>query len=176
MHDFSKIYLIGFMGSGKSTVGRKLASRLKWSFVDLDQIIELKTGMKIPEIFTTKGEDFFRETESTLLQTLELKASTVISTGGGTPCFGNNMDFMLGSGMTIYLRMTPGQLKARLLRSSNERPLIRNIGIEELEGFIEKKLEEREKCYLRAEITFNRFNGDFNEFFGVVEKRILEEN
>lgn len=174
MHDFNKIYLIGFMGSGKSTVGRKLASKLKWTFIDLDEEIERKIGMSIPEIFSKKGEAFFRETESDQLKNLETGTRTVISTGGGTPCFGENMKYMLESGLTIYLRMTPGQLKSRLLRSSEDRPLIKDIKKEELGEFIEKKLGEREKCYSRAELTFNRFNEDFDDFFLVVKNRINE--
>ena len=172
MHPINKIYLIGFMGSGKSTVGKKLASRLNWSFIDLDDKIELKTGIKIAEIFAGKGESFFRAMESDVLRSLATEADTVISTGGGTPCFDENMDYMLESGLTIYLKMTPAQLKTRLLRSSHERPLIKNIRIEDLQGFIEKKLGEREKWYSRAEIAFDRFNSDISDLLALVRNRI----
>ena len=160
------------MGSGKSTVGKKLASRLNWSFIDLDDKIELKTGIKIAEIFAGKGESFFRAMESDVLRSLATEADTVISTGGGTPCFGENMDYMLESGLTIYLKMTPAQLKTRLLKSSHERPLIKNIRIEDLQGFIEKKLGEREKWYSRAEIAFDRFNSDISDLLALVRNRI----
>ena len=162
------------MGSGKSTAGKKLASHLNWSFIDLDDKVELKTGMKIAEIFAEKGESFFRATESELLRGLATEADVVISTGGGTPCFDENMDYMLESGLTIYLKMNPAQLKSRLLRSSHERPLIKNIRIDELQGFIGKKLAEREKWYSRAEITFDRFNSDISDLFVLVRNRIKE--
>ena len=114
MHQASKIFLIGFMGSGKSTAGRKLASQLNWSFIDLDEKIQKMEGMKIPDIFSIKGEPYFRKLETQALQELKLETNTVISTGGGTPCFGDNMDFMLDFGLTIYIRMTPVSLKNRL--------------------------------------------------------------
>lgn len=174
MHTPRKIFLIGFMGSGKTTIGKKLASHLNWSFIDLDERIELRTGMKITDIFTGKGESFFREVESDVLRSLPADVNTVISTGGGTPCFDGNMDYMLEAGLTIYLKMTPAQLKYRLLRSSHERPLIKNIGINELEGFIEKKLGEREECYSRAEITFYRFNSEISDLFLLVRNWIKE--
>ena len=128
----SLIYLIGFMGSGKSTTGKKLADRLKWSFIDLDERIELETGMKIPDIFSKHGELYFRKVESEILRSLISESKTVISTGGGTPCFADNMKYMLETGLTIYLKMTPGQLNSHLISSSGERPLIKDIGKSEL--------------------------------------------
>ena len=172
MHPGNKIFLIGFMGSGKSTVGRKLASYLRWTFIDLDERIEQKTGMKISDIFKEKGESWFRKMESELLKSLLTEAETVISTGGGVPCSGNNMNYMHESGLTIYLKMTPGQLKSRLLRSSKERPLLKDISKDELESYIEKKLREREKWYSGADITFNRFDADLSDLFLLVKKWI----
>ena len=162
------------MGSGKSTLGKKLASQLNWSFIDLDEKVELKTGMKISEIFAKKGESFFRETESDVLKSLNAETRTVISTGGGTPCYGENMKYMLDSGITVYLKITPGQLKSRLIRSSKKRPLLNSVDINDLEEFIAQKLSEREKWYSRAEITFNRFNADLSDLYSLVKKRIKE--
>jgi shikimate kinase len=176
MKSCSKIYLIGFMGSGKSTVGKKLASSLKWSFIDLDERIEIVSGMKIASIFSEKGESHFRSLESTVLKSLKNEDNTIISTGGGTPCFNDNMDFMTGTGLTIYLKMTPAQLKVRLSRSAHERPLIKNIGKFELEGFIENKLNEREKWYSRSDVTFIRFNGDFSDLYSLIKSKIRECN
>lgn len=172
----SKIYLIGFMGSGKSTVGKRLAANLKWSFIDLDERIETETGMKISRIFSEKGELHFRHIESKVLRDLKNEENTIISTGGGTPCFNENMDFMTGTGLTVYLKMTPSQLKGRLLRSSHERPLIKNIGKDELQGFIENKLAEREKWYFRSDLTFIRFNSDFSELYSLIKSKIREYN
>jgi shikimate kinase len=172
MYPLSKIYIIGFMGSGKSTTGKKLASRLSWSFIDLDKRIEETAGIKIPEIFSEKGESFFRTIESETLRNLVSETNAVISTGGGTPCFDNNMDFMLGSGLTVYLRLTAAQLKNRLVNSSKARPLISNIGKDELEDYIHKKLNEREKWYTKAAITVDGYETDIPALYSQVKKWI----
>lgn len=174
MHKANKIFLIGFMGSGKSITGKKLASHLKWTFIDLDEKIENITGMKIREIFSEKGEAFFRRSESEALQGMASESNAVISTGGGTPCFGNNMDFMLRTGLTVYLRMTPARLKSRLADSSDHRPLLKDIGKEDLEEYIAGKLSEREKWYSRAEIIIDGFNTDFSVLYSSVKKLIKE--
>jgi shikimate kinase len=174
MHQATKIFLIGFMGSGKSTTGKKLASHLNWSFIDLDEKIEIMTGMKIKNIFSEKGETFFRKVESETLHGIVSETNTVISTGGGTPCFGDNMDFMISNGLTIYLTMTPARLKSRLADSSDHRPLLKDIGKEELKEYIARKLSEREKWYSRAEIIVDGFNTDFSVLYSLVKKFIKE--
>src|SRR5664279_2309648 len=121
------IYIIGFMGSGKTTIGKKLASVLGWSFIDLDKEIEKHEGKTISVIFSEKGEDYFREVESHLIRNLKSGTDTIISTGGGTPCYSNNMDIMLKSGLTIYLKLTPSQLRNRLSESKGDRPLIKDL-------------------------------------------------
>lgn len=156
------------MGSGKSTAGKRLASHFGWSFVDLDEKIEILTGMKIPEIFSEKGESWFRETEALMLHDLENEIDTVISTGGGTPCYGDNMDYMLDSGLTVYLRLTPKQLEKRLTDSTSDRPLIKNVSKKKLYSFIVKKLDEREKCYSRAAIIIDGFNTNDSLLFSLV--------
>src|SRR5512133_3442701 len=98
------IYLIGFMGSGKSTAGRELARLLGWSFTDLDTEVEKREGKTIRQIFAQKGEEYFRNLETKVLRDLNTLANSVISTGGGTPCHSDNMDFMLENGLTIYLK------------------------------------------------------------------------
>jgi shikimate kinase len=170
MHQARKIFLIGFMGSGKSTAGRRLASQLNWSFIDLDEIIEKMEGMKIPDIFSLKGEPYFRKLETKALKDLRSETDTVISTGGGTPCFGDNMDFMLNSGLTIYLKMTPAGLRRRLVRSSEGRPLLKNIDRKDLRVYIAGKLAEREKWYSRAEITIDNLNS--SDLLSLVKNRI----
>jgi shikimate kinase len=174
MHKASKIFLLGFMGSGKSTAGKKLASHLKWSFIDLDEKIEKMAGMKIPDIFSRKGESFFRKLESEALKGMSSETNTVISTGGGTPCFGDNMDFMLSTGLTIYLKMTPARLKKRLAKSTEERPLLKDIDNTELQEYITGKLTEREKWYSRAEIIVDGFNIGLLDLYSLVKKRIRE--
>lgn len=163
------VYLIGFMGSGKSTAGKRVAASLGWSFIDLDKKIEETAGKTIPQIFSQDGEKAFRKTESGVLRSLGESQQTVIATGGGTPCHGDNMDFMLLSGLTVYLKMTPDQLTHRLLESSTVRPLIKNISDEDLPGFIEKALAAREKWYNRAEIIVQGINLDLNRLLEMIE-------
>ena len=162
MLNYQRIYIIGFMGSGKTTAGKKLASLLGWSFVDLDKEIEEYSGKTIPEIFSQNGEDHFRKVESSVLKNFKNETNIVVSTGGGTPCNGDNMNYMLKTGLTIYLKLTPGQLKSRLVEAKAERPLIKDLNNNELLRFIEDKLSIREKWYNLAEITFNGIDLDIN--------------
>jgi len=166
------IYIIGFMGSGKSTAGKKLASLLGWAFIDLDNNIEEFAGKTIPEIFSQNGEEYFREIEALLLRKIESHTDTIISTGGGTPCHSGNMDFMLSTGLTIYLKLTPGQLKSRLLKSKGERPLIKDLEPHNLQTFIEKKLEDREEWYEKSDITIEGIDIDVNLLLSLVRAKL----
>ena len=164
----SKLYIIGFMGSGKTTAGSRLAGMLGWNFTDLDRSIEEHAGKTIPEIFALHGETWFRSLESEVLHSLRSASETVISTGGGAPCFGDNMDFMLETGLTLYLKLTPGQLKSRLSNTRGERPLIKDLNEDGLLSYIEEKLEFREKWYSRAELTLDGFNSDIRFIYSQV--------
>jgi len=166
------IYIIGFMGSGKTTAGIKLASLLGWSFIDLDKKIEEYAGKTIPDIFSQEGEGYFRDLETRLLKTLKSCTDTIISTGGGTPCYSDNMDFMLETGLTVYLKLTPGELKNRLSDSKGERPLIKGLGREKLLSFIEDKLSDREKCYERSDIKIEGLNPDFNVLLSLIKSKL----
>jgi shikimate kinase len=166
------IYIIGFMGSGKTTAGKKLASLLGWSFIDLDKNVEEYTGKTIPEIFSQRGEDYFRNIETELLKNLVALTDTIISTGGGTPCYNDNMDYMLKTGLTLYLKLTPGQLKSRLSESKTERPLIKDLDPARLQYYIEEKLEFREKWYDRSEITIDGSDPDFNSLYTLIKSRL----
>jgi shikimate kinase len=172
MLNSTRIYIIGFMGSGKTTTGMKLAAMLGWSFTDLDKGIEEHTGMTIPEIFSEKGEDYFREVESELLRKLVSFTRIVISTGGGTPVYGDNMDFMLSTGLTLYLKLSPGQLAGRLPGSNEARPLIRDLRDESLLAFIQDKLAYREKWYNRAELTLDGFDANISAIYSEVRARL----
>jgi shikimate kinase len=168
------IYIIGFMGSGKSTAGKKLSGVLGWTFIDIDRKIEEVAGKTIPQIFASDGENVFRKIESDVLKSINPGEGTIVSTGGGTPCHGNNMDFMLGTGLTVYLKMTPEQLTYRLLESTSVRPLIKNVSDEQLPEFIEKVLSVREKYYSRAEIIIDGINLDINRLISLI--KIRQEN
>jgi len=160
--DFRKVYIIGFMGSGKTTAGKKLATALGWSFVDLDNKIEEEAGKTIPELFKEYGEEYFRNTETKVLKNLKCQADTVISTGGGAPCHSDNMNFMNDTGLTIYLKLTPAQLCSRLSGSEGERPLIKNLDSENLLAFIKEKLSDRERWYTMAAITVGGIDLDIS--------------
>jgi len=165
------IYLIGFMGSGKSTTGRELASALGCSFIDLDKKIEEKAGKSISDIFSHDGEDVFRKTESDVLKNLQLTEPTVVSTGGGAPCHSDNMEFMAATGITVYLRMTPRQLAARLVNSKSERPLLKDVPNDDLISFIGKKLSLREKYYKRADIIISGKDLNINYLRALIERK-----
>jgi shikimate kinase len=174
MQQASKIFIIGFMGSGKSTRGRNLASKLGWAFIDLDKKIEEMAGMTIPDIFSKKGETYFRGIESEALARTVSESKTVISTGGGTPCTGDNMDFMLANGLTIYLKMAPEILLTRLAKSPQKRPLLRDFDKMAMSNFITAKLTEREKWYSRADITVDNFITDDSELYSLIKSCIME--
>ena len=162
MHKKRLVYIIGFMGSGKSTAGKKLASSLGWSFIDLDRKIEEKAEKPIAQIFSQYGEAHFRTVEADVLRNYKSYTDTIISTGGGTPCHGDNMNFMLETGLTVYLKMSPSQLTERLIKSTHERPLLKNIPDHKLINFIEEKLAFREKWYSRSDIIINGIDIDIS--------------
>lgn len=145
-----RIFLIGFMGSGKTTVGKVLAELLSLEFFDLDTEIEKECRITINTIFEKKGEPYFRAVEHKALTRLSEKTGHIIATGGGTPCFSDNMKMMNEQGTTIYLRCSAGVLLQRLVREKQMRPLIKNLSEKELLFYITEKLAERERWYLMA--------------------------
>jgi shikimate kinase len=149
------IFLIGFMGSGKSTTGKQLAERLGYGYVDTDKWIIAEYGMSINEIFERLGEKTFRKAETRLLKELASKKNLVVSTGGGLPCHGDNMDIINKSGISIYLQASPKALLTRLSTRKHKRPLIKDLSDRELEKFIKKRLKKREPYYSRAHHTVN---------------------
>jgi shikimate kinase len=149
---FGLIFLIGFMGSGKTTLGRKLASRLGYEFIDLDHKLEQQAELSIAEYFSFFGEDAFRKMESQVLKKTIYPANAIVSTGGGLPCFFDHMEWMNAHGKTIYINLAPKALADRLENGKVERPLLRDKHGEDLINFIADKLAEREQYYLQASI------------------------
>jgi shikimate kinase len=144
------IFLIGFMGSGKSTLGKRLARKIDYRFEDMDQVIEEQENMPVSDIFRQKGEAYFRELETKYLDSVDETSDLVIATGGGAPCFGNNMEMMNSKGVTVYLRLNAQGLVSRLVKARNIRPLIASMSPEKLFEFISETLPGREKFYNRA--------------------------
>jgi len=147
-----KIVLVGYMASGKSTVGKLLSNESGIPFVDLDNYIEQHLQKSINKIFSGKGEIFFRKQEHGLLQkVLNENKSILLSTGGGTPCYGNNMDTILkSSDHSIYLQLSVSALVERISKEKEQRPLVKSLRDEELPEFIGKHLFERRQFYQRA--------------------------
>ena len=147
----NRIFLIGYMGSGKTTVGQLLATQLGYSFIDMDNHIEGKLFKSVSQIFTELGEDQFRLLERQCLHEVAEFDQVVISTGGGVPCFFDNMEYMNKQGVTVYLKLSSADLAERLEQShANKRPLLANRKGEELLHFISEELVKREPFYSQA--------------------------
>ncbi len=153
--DMKRIFLIGYMGAGKTTIGKELAKHLSLSFIDLDAYIQSKYRKTIAEIFDNLGEKEFRKIEKKTLNEVSLIEDVVISTGGGAPCFFDNMEVMNNAGVTVYIEAEPEELASRLLASKTVRPLIAGKSKEELIPFISEHLKKRERYYNKAQIVYH---------------------
>lgn len=145
-----RIILIGYMGAGKTTLGKALARVTKRPFYDLDQYIESRLHTTIPQIFAERGEAGFREIEKNMLHEVAEFEDVVLSCGGGTPCYSDNMDYLNEQGETVFLRATPQVLKEHLLMGKTQRPLIQGKSPDELIGFIAENLQKRLPFYSKA--------------------------
>jgi len=145
-----KIFLIGFMGCGKSTMGRELASRLNLTFIDLDSFLEEKYFRTIPQIFAQEGEEAFRLKERKVLEEVSMFDNVIVATGGGAPCFFDNVDLMNNSGYCIFLDVEIDSLVKRLTHAKTERPLIKGKSEAELHVFIQELLAKRRPFYEKA--------------------------
>ncbi len=154
-----KIFLCGYMGTGKSVVAKRLAEKLKLPLIDIDDQIALIENKSVPEIFKSRGELYFRKRENQVLQdALEDPASLLISLGGGTPCYANNLEMILNGkdSILIYLKASVEFLTKRLSSEKDTRPLISHLESEEdLEDFIRKHLFERSYYYNQANLKLN---------------------
>jgi shikimate kinase len=150
-----RIFLVGYMGAGKTTLGKALAQKLDLSFIDMDGFIENRFRKTIRDLFETQGETGFRELERKMLHEVAEFESVIISTGGGTPCFFDNMDFMNQKGNTVFLEVPPDILFSRLRMASISRPVLKGKTDEEMRTFIFRTLEERIPFYMQAQYTFS---------------------
>ena len=144
------IVLVGYMGSGKTTVGRQLALALGRTFYDLDWYIEMRYHHTVPQLFEERGEAGFRELERNMLHEAAEFEDIVLSCGGGTPCFFDNMDYICSVSESVYLKATPEVLTQHLKMRRVERPLLNGKSEEELLDFVRTSLQEREPYYLKA--------------------------
>jgi shikimate kinase len=158
-----KIFLIGFMGSGKTYWGRLLSEKLKLPFFDLDSVISTTEQKTIATIFAESGEEFFRYKEKEVMEEIVNDHDQfILSCGGGTPCFFNNIEFMKKHGTVIWLNTSVNILKSRLLSERASRPLIKTIGDVELKNYIIRKLGERRMYYEQADRIINEENASLN--------------
>jgi shikimate kinase len=167
-----KLFLIGYMGSGKSTAGKKLASRFGMEYLDLDDYIEAEYGKSITQIFDEEGEERFRELEHSYLQRVINRDNLVISLGGGTPCFYNNIDLINNSGISVYLKMSVDALANRLVNAKKKRPLIQDMSEFDLKNFISTNLARREPFYLKAHYKVKAKDLDIDELADFLKKEV----
>ncbi|MBQ7869335.1 MAG: shikimate kinase [Prevotella sp.] len=150
-----RIILVGYMGAGKTTVGKALAKALNLQFYDLDWYIESRQHKTVPQIFAERGEEGFRKIEHNMLHEVAEFEDVVISCGGGTPCFFDNMDYMNAQGDVVYLKAAPEVLYRHLLMGKTERPLLKGKSPEELITFVTEQLAKREPFYNKARHTLD---------------------
>ena len=150
------IFLIGFMGCGKTSLGKKMASKFNRPFIDLDALIEEQSAQTIPQLFAQHGENGFRNIESRTLQNATFPLNAIVSTGGGAPCFYDNINWMNAHGLTMFLDTPIPILASRLMNAKTERPLITGKSHEELMDFITTKLQERKPFYQQAKIVLTQ--------------------
>ena len=150
-----RIVLIGYMGSGKTTVGKALAKEIGLPFYDLDWYIETRMRKKVSQIFAELGEEGFRQIERNMLHEVAEFEDVVISCGGGTPCFFDNMDYLNQQAQVVYLRCEPEVLRMHLLMGKGDRPLLKGKTPEELVGYIREQLAYREQFYTKARYTLD---------------------
>ncbi len=164
-----RIYLIGFMGAGKTHVGKLLSKKLGIPFFDLDDLIVNQQGRSINQIFEDEGEEYFRITERDVLRsTTKENASMVLSCGGGAPCFFNNIDYMNRHGTTVWLDLPSQILLGRLRQDKDKRPLLKDFNDEELKAYIIRKNADRKIYYERAKLRVKDENISTNELIKLI--------
>lgn len=170
-----KIILLGYMGSGKSTVGKELAEQISLPFLDLDDEIEKKENFKISEIFSQKGEIYFRKKETEVLsELLKSDENFILSLGGGTPCYGNNMQLVQdATSFSFYLNLSVGNLTERLSKEKSKRPLIASQADDELAEFIGKHLFERNLFYQKANHVINCNGKNLEEVLAAIKSHLV---
>lgn len=145
-----KVFLIGYMASGKTRLGKELSEITGYPHIDLDEVFEERYRISVDDFFAKYDESSFRRLEQELLIETESMPNAIVSTGGGTPCFFRNMDFMKKNGVCIYLRINSRILAQRLEKVKRKRPLLKTVEPDEIEGVVRKHLEEREPFYFQA--------------------------
>jgi shikimate kinase len=168
-----RIFLVGYMGCGKTTLGKSLAEELGFKYTDLDADFEERYKISITDFFSRYGESLFRQIEQKLLHKYLASDDLVISTGGGTACHFDNMEFMLQHGITVYLLMNPEQLAARLSISGRKRPMLHLKQGEELVNHISEHLAQREIFYSKSHIIYDGTNPSAGDLAEMIRSHAL---
>lgn len=163
------LFLVGYMGAGKTSTGKHLARLLNWEFIDLDQEIERLSGLSPADWISKKGELAFRKVERKTLVDLLHREQLVVATGGGTPCYFDNMQQMLTAGLCVYLEGNLKFLSDRLLSAKAHRPIIAHLTAEELPEFIAKHLFERRAFYLQAQLKYPAASSDPAQWLAAIQ-------
>ena len=170
MEEKKLVFICGFMGCGKTTQGKKLAKEMGYFFIDLDDYISNQYDKTITDLFKEVGEEEFRKIETKALQEcIKDNLKALIAVGGGTPCFGSNMDLMISNGLVVYLKMDAEALYNRLFNAKQDRPLIKDKANEEMLLYIESLLKTRASFYEKAQIITNGVTVDIEE----LKKQVL---
>ncbi len=164
-----KIFLMGMPGSGKTTVGKRLAKAMGYDFVDLDQYIEKRENCSINDIFRHQGEAYFRNAETEALKEISfLTNKTIVSLGGGTPCYNNNIDFLLQAGLCIYIKASDKLLLNRLENAKSQRPLFWGLTKQEIEKKLQQMIDARAPFYEKAHLTTEAVNFQEKELIALI--------
>jgi shikimate kinase len=166
----SKIYLLGYMAVGKTTLGKQLAEALHYDFIDLDEWIEYETKKTIAQFFEEEGEVAFRKIEQEYLHKTFVLTNTLISCGGGTPCFYDNMEQMNAHGKTVWVEADVKDIAKRIQAQKNKRPLLNTLDSIMLEQKIETHLNERISYYNQAKFRFQSKNADILNFLAILSR------
>ena len=160
------------MGCGKSKLGKGLATKINQPFIDLDDMVEAKYQMSIPELFAAHGENGFREREKEVLQNSAVANDAIIATGGGAPCFFDNMEWMNKNGLTVFIDSPVKVLADRLINARVERPLVKGKSYEELVEFIDMKLKERRPFYEQAHVILKGVDLNPEMLLAAIDKKL----
>ena len=167
-----RIFLLGFMGTGKTYWGQLWSQQHHLDFFDLDAIIEKECRMTIAKMFEIHGEHYFREKESALLRSFGTKDDFILSTGGGTPCFFDNMDWMNENGISIYLQTSSLTLKERLVKEKAHRPLIKDLDDAGIMQFIENNINKRNKFYMQSSVILDTTAVTADTFTKIIQEYV----
>ena len=165
----NRIYIVGYMGAGKTTAAKRIASRLGWDVADTDAMFEEKYRISVHDFFDKYDEPLFRKLESQVLKSTENMEHTVVSTGGGLACFFDNMEWMNAHGLTVFMRISPEAAADRILHSKRKRPLTENKTEAELADYIRQHYAERLPYYEQARVTVKAEDLDLENLIKTIE-------